>query len=44
MSRDSDFRASPISITFTPYAKNNENLLSNIEKLDKKERELSEEI
>ena len=44
MSIDTDIRASSISITFTPYAKNNTSLINNLDKLDMKETKLTNQI
>ena len=44
MSIDTDISASSISITFTPYAKNNTSLINNLDKLDMKETKLTNQI
>ena len=44
MSIDTDVRASSISISFTPYAKNNTSLLCNLDKIEQKESEVSNQI
>ena len=44
MSIDADIKASSISITFTPYAKNNASLLGNLDRLHEKDSKLSTQI
>ena len=44
MSIDTEVRASSISISFTPYAKNNTSLLCNLDKIEQKESEVSNQI
>ena len=41
---DTEIKASSISISFTPYAKNNTSLIKTIDKLEKKESLLSSQI
>ena len=43
-SNDTEIQASSISISFTPYAKNNASLINTIDKLDKKDSKLSSQI
>ena len=43
-SNDTEIQASSISISFTPYAKNNTSLINTIDKLDKKDSKLSSQI
>ena len=44
MSIDTEVRASSISISFTPYAKNNTSLLCNLDKIEQKESEVENQI
>ena len=41
---DTEIKASSISISFTPYAKNNTSLIKTIDKLEKRESLLSNQI